>query len=34
MKDEIKDLLKTSQQHCIEHYKDNWLSKFKSKGDK
>lgn len=30
---QIKNLLKTSQQHCIEHYKENWLSKFKSKGD-
>ena len=33
MREQIKDLLKTSQQHCIEHYKDNWLSKFKSKGE-
>lgn len=33
MRCQIKDLLKTSQQHCIEHYKDNWLSKFKSKGE-
>jgi len=31
MREKIKDLLKTSQQHCIEYYKDNWLSKFKSK---
>lgn len=30
---QIKNLLKTSQQHCIEHYKENWLSKFKSKGE-
>ena len=33
IREQIKDLLKTSQQHCIEHYKDNWLSKFKSKGE-
>lgn len=31
MREKIKDLLKTSQQHCIEYYKDNWLNKFKSK---
>jgi len=28
---QIKNLLKTNQQHCIEHYKENWLSKFKRK---
>lgn len=30
---QIKNLLITSQQHCIKHYKENWLSKFKSKGE-
>ena len=30
---QIKNLLKTNQQHCIEHYKENWLNKFKSKGE-
>lgn len=33
MRENIKNLLKTSQQHCIEHYKDNWLSKFKKVGE-
>ena len=33
IREQIKDLLKTSQQHCIEHYKENWLSKFESKGE-
>jgi len=29
IREEIKNLLKTNQQHCIEHYKENWLNKFK-----
>lgn len=29
IRENIKDMLKTSQQHCIEHYKQNWVSKFK-----
>lgn len=33
LREKIKDMLKTSQQHCIEHYKDNWLSKFRSIGE-
>lgn len=33
IKKQIKNLLKTNQQHCIEHYKENWLSKFRSKGE-
>ena len=32
VREKIKDLLKTSQQHCIEHYKQNWLSKIQVKG--
>lgn len=31
MREKIKDMLKTSQQHCIEHYKENWVNKFKNK---
>ena len=31
IREQIKNLLKTSQQHCIKHYKENWLSKFKAK---
>lgn len=31
IRENIKDLLKTSQQHCIEHYKENWVNKFKNK---
>ncbi len=29
IREQIKNLLKTNQQHCIEHYKENWLSKFR-----
>lgn len=31
IREQIENLLKTNQQHCIEHYKENWLSKFKNK---